>query len=444
MYSSLFPLRLKQPWHPGISSLHDSKDDAANGLTWLRGDNGERGLQSMNFQGFGVGSWMQRRLDLPLLGNEHDQQYQALAAASLQEIRSGDPLKQQYMQFQQPLPFQYQQQSCGPNQLLQQQMIQQSLSQQIVHEQAQNSSDHQPRHLVQPQLLQKINGQQKQQPQQQQQTYQEAFQISNDHLQQQQATLSAPLCQKPDFTDSNITFSAAINPSCMQSMLGSLCPEGSGNLMNFPRIGQSMLREQQQQQSWVPKFAFSQANTFGLLLPTSVPNLGTSSIDADVSSIPFGASGLHSPLYGCMDDSSDLLHTVGQVDPQTKTFVKVYKSGSVGRSLDITRFNSYHELIEELGQMFSIEGPLDDPLRSGWQLVFVDRENDILLLGDDPWEAFVNNVWYIKILSPEDVKKLGKQGAEAISPNGGQMLSNGGCDGRNLASGMPPGSSCGY
>ncbi|XP_043716225.1 auxin response factor 12-like isoform X1 [Telopea speciosissima] len=467
MYPSLFPLRLKQPWHPGISSLHDGKDDAANAFMWLRGDNGERSLQSLNFQGFGVGSWMQRRLDLPLLGNEHDQQYQALAAAALQEIRSGEPLKQQYMQFQQPLPFQYQQQSCGPNQLLQQQMIQQSLSQQIVHSQAQNLADNQPRHLLQPQLFLPLNDQQKQQ----QQTYQEAFQITNDHLQQQQ-TLSAPLCQKPDFTDSNITFSAAINPSCMQGMLGSLCPDGSGNILNFPRIGQSMLSEQQQQQSWVPKLAFSQANAFGnsasvpqftgkdgsveadscsadaqthtlfgvnidsseLLLPNSVPNLGTSSIDADVSSIPFGASGLHSPLYGCMDDSSDLLHSAGQVDPQTKTFVKVYKSGSVGRSLDITRFNSYHELREELGQMFGIEGLRDDPLRSSWQLVFVDRENDILLLGDDPWEAFVNNVWYIKILSPEDVKKLGKQGAEAISSNGGQRLSNGGCDGRNIAS----------
>lgn len=66
--------------------------------------------------------------------------------------------------------------------------------------------------------------------------------------------------------------------------------------------------------------------------------------------------------------------------------MQVYKAGSVGRSLDITRFNNYHELREELGQMFGIKGQLDDPLRSGWQLVFVDRENDVLLLGDDPWE----------------------------------------------------------
>lgn len=60
--------------------------------------------------------------------------------------------------------------------------------------------------------------------------------------------------------------------------------------------------------------------------------------------------------------------------------------GCVGRSLDIAQFSSYEELRQELGQMFGIQGLLEDPQRSGWQLVFVDRENDFLLLGDDPWE----------------------------------------------------------
>ena len=67
-------------------------------------------------------------------------------------------------------------------------------------------------------------------------------------------------------------------------------------------------------------------------------------------------------------------------------FLQVYKSGSVGRSPDISWFSNYDELREELGQMFGIEGLSEDPLRSGWQLVFVDGENDVLLFGDDPWE----------------------------------------------------------
>ncbi|KAL5984666.1 Arf8-1p [Asimina triloba] len=51
-------------------------------------------------------------------------------------------------------------------------------------------------------------------------------------------------------------------------------------------------------------------------------------------------------------------------------------------------------------------------------------------------EAFVNNVWYIKILSPEDVLKLGKQD-DALSPIGGQKLSNGTLDVRTLVNGIP-------
>lgn len=60
--------------------------------------------------------------------------------------------------------------------------------------------------------------------------------------------------------------------------------------------------------------------------------------------------------------------------------------GSVGRSLDITRFSGYTELRCELGRMFGMEGQLEEPSRSGWQLVFVDNEGDVLLVGDDPWE----------------------------------------------------------
>ncbi|KAF9624070.1 hypothetical protein IFM89_007768 [Coptis chinensis] len=367
MYPSLFPLRLKRPWHPGLSSLHDTKDDATNGLMWLRGDTAERSLQSLNFQGLGMSPWLQQRVDPSVLRNEHDQQYQAQAIAALQDIRNGDSLKQQFLQFQQP--FQYLQQSSGPNPLFQQQ-------------------------------------------------------------QQQQ--------QQPDMTDSNMAFSASLNPSSIQNMLGSFCPGGSGNLLNFSRISESMLSDQQHQQQWLPKFPFSQGNTFEgsaslppylgkdgaveadnctgdthshtlfgvniesspLLLSSVIPSLGASSIDAD-GSAPFGASGFQNSLYGCMDDSSDLLHGAGQVDPPTRTFVKVYKSGSVGRSLDVARFSSYHELREELGRM-----------------------------------AFVNNVGYIKILSPEDVQNLGKQGADSLSPNGGQRLSSS-CDSRNHVSGIP-------
>ncbi|KAK9267233.1 hypothetical protein L1049_009655 [Liquidambar formosana] len=93
--------------------------------------------------------------------------------------------------------------------------------------------------------------------------------------------------------------------------------------------------------------------------------------------------------------------------------------------------------------MFGLEGQLEDPLRSGWQLVFVDRENDVLLLGDDPWPEFVNSVWCIKILSPQEVQQMGKRGLELLNSVPIQRLSNSSCDdyvgrqdSRNLSSGI--------
>ncbi|MED6168218.1 ADP-ribosylation factor, Arf Arf6 [Stylosanthes scabra] len=114
--------------------------------------------------------------------------------------------------------------------------------------------------------------------------------------------------------------------------------------------------------------------------------------------------------------------------PNNKTFVKVYKSGSFGRSLDITKFTNYRELRSELARMFGLEGELEDPVRSGWQLVFVDRENDVLLLGDGPWPEFVNSVWCIKILSPQEVQQMGNNGLGLLSSVPIQSLSNGICD----------------
>jgi hypothetical protein len=58
---------------------------------WL-GD-GNRGAQSLNFQGLGVSPWLQPRIDYSLLGLKPDT-YQQMAAAALEEIRSGDHLKQ--------------------------------------------------------------------------------------------------------------------------------------------------------------------------------------------------------------------------------------------------------------------------------------------------------------------------------------------------------------
>ncbi|KAK4391930.1 Auxin response factor 19 [Sesamum angolense] len=72
--------------------------------------------------------------------------------------------------------------------------------------------------------------------------------------------------------------------------------------------------------------------------------------------------------------------------PRMRTYTKVYKRGAVGRSIDITRYSGYDELKQDLARRFGIEGQLEDRQRVGWKLVYVDHENDVLLVGDDPWE----------------------------------------------------------
>ncbi|KAI7734294.1 hypothetical protein M8C21_012197, partial [Ambrosia artemisiifolia] len=464
MYPSLFPLRLKRPWYPGggASSFQDSRDDAVNGLA---------GLNSLNFQSVGMLPWMQQRVDPLLLQSNLNQHYQAALASS----GCGDALKQQFIQFQQQ-PIQYPQQhsvSGASNPLFQhsQQPIQPLIPQQFMHGQAQipQQVNTQPEEQQQQQVNSQPEEQQQQQQvysQQQSKLFPEPFLIQHEQLRTKpQSNVSSQSFQKTEFMDSNAKYTSNVTPSSMQNMLGSLNTEGSGNLLSFSRTDQS------KQQSWVSRFAQPQANmsscapsvlpypekTNGMDQETSslaarndglcgVTNIDSSGLllPATVSSetdltttIPSGDSGLqNSPYFGYMQDSSELLHNTGPIDPlnSNRTFVKVYKSGSVGRSLDITRFNNYPELKKELGQMFNIEGLLADPQRSGWQLVFVDRENDVLLLGDGPWEAFVNSVWYIKILSPEDVQNLGKQELDNFSQNSSERIGN---DSRDL-SGLPP------
>ncbi|KAE8707951.1 Auxin response factor 25 [Hibiscus syriacus] len=193
-----------------------------------------------------------------------------------------------------------------------------------------------------------------------------------------------------------------------------------------------------------------------VLLQNGMTGLRGVGTDSDSTSLPFfsnymstaGTDFFINPAMtpsSCIDESGILQsqENVSQGNPQTRTFVKVYKSGSFGRSLDISAFSSYNELRSELAQMFGLEGQLEDPLRSGWQLVFVDRENDVLLLGDDPWPEFVNSVWCIKILSPQEVQQMGKRGLELLNSVPVQRLSNGSCDdymtrqgSRNLSSGI--------
>ncbi|KAK8354114.1 hypothetical protein V6Z12_A05G200600 [Gossypium hirsutum] len=116
-------------------------------------------------------------------------------------------------------------------------------------------------------------------------------------------------------------------------------------------------------------------------------------------------------------DENGLLHNTSwqHITPRVRTYTKVQKAGSVGRSIDVTSYKNYDELLSAIECMFGLKGLLKDPRGSGWKLVYVDYENDVLLVGDDPWEQFVGCVRCIRILSPTEVQQMSEEGMKLLN-----------------------------
>ncbi|KAI3822859.1 hypothetical protein L1987_10458 [Smallanthus sonchifolius] len=89
-----------------------------------------------------------------------------------------------------------------------------------------------------------------------------------------------------------------------------------------------------------------------------------------------------------------------------RSCTKVHKQGNkVGRAIDLSKMSSYHELISELESLFQMEGVLTD--RDGaWRLLYTDEENDMMVVGDDPWDEFERMATKIHIYTKEEVEKL--------------------------------------
>ncbi|KAI3737464.1 hypothetical protein L2E82_27468 [Cichorium intybus] len=77
-----------------------------------------------------------------------------------------------------------------------------------------------------------------------------------------------------------------------------------------------------------------------------------------------------------------------KVGVSTRSCTKVHKQGiALGRSLDLTKFNNYDELIAELDELFEFNGELKTRNKN-WLVVYTDDEGDMMLVGDDPWQEF--------------------------------------------------------
>ncbi|KAJ6418012.1 hypothetical protein OIU84_001406 [Salix udensis] len=98
-------------------------------------------------------------------------------------------------------------------------------------------------------------------------------------------------------------------------------------------------------------------------------------------------------------------HGIAQ-NSSTRSCTKVHKQGiALGRSVDLTRFNNYDELIAELDRLFEFNGELLAPQKN-WLIVYTDDEDDMMLVGDDPWREFVRMVRKIVIYTREEVQKI--------------------------------------
>ncbi|KAG6704902.1 hypothetical protein I3843_07G150200 [Carya illinoinensis] len=197
--------------------------------------------------------------------------------------------------------------------------------------------------------------------------------------------------------DVNNGGSAVVDPSVSSTIVDDLCMLKGTDFQNPPDYLIGNFSSGQDVQSQITSVSLGDSQAFSRKdLPDNSGGTSSSNID--------------------FDEGSLLQHNSWQqVVPPVRTYTKVQKKGSVGRSIDVTGFKNYDELCSAIECMFGLEGLLNDPRGSGWKLVYVDYENDVLLVGDDPWEQFVRCVRCIKILSPSEVQKMSEEGMKLLN-----------------------------
>lgn len=127
--------------------------------------------------------------------------------------------------------------------------------------------------------------------------------------------------------------------------------------------------------------------------------------DDSEESGPWPATDHSSPLSVDQQVSKVATGTYSTPAAPVRSGTKVCQKGKFGRTIDLKKCESYFGLRRMLASLFNLEGLLDD-LTKGWQLVYTDHENDVLLVGDDPWEEFCSCVRSLQILSPQDAANV--------------------------------------
>lgn len=135
-----------------------------------------------------------------------------------------------------------------------------------------------------------------------------------------------------------------------------------------------------------------------------VPSLDA---ESDGYSEPSNINRSDFPSASCEPEkSSCLILPQESQSRQIRSCTKVHMQGiAVGRAVDLTRLDSYKDLLCRLEEMFEIKGELCE-LAKKWKVVYTDDEDDMMMVGDDPWHEFCSMVRKIFIYTNEEVNKL--------------------------------------
>ncbi|XP_027339705.1 auxin response factor 1-like isoform X2 [Abrus precatorius] len=135
----------------------------------------------------------------------------------------------------------------------------------------------------------------------------------------------------------------------------------------------------------------------------SLPSLDA---ESDQLSEPSNVNRSDIPSVSCDAEKSCLRSPQESQSRHIRSCTKVHMQGmAVGRAVDLTRFDGYEDLLRKLEEMFDIKGELCGSTKK-WQVVYTDNEDDMMMVGDDPWLEFCSVVRKIFIYTTEEVKKL--------------------------------------
>ncbi|XP_073287698.1 auxin response factor 1-like isoform X3 [Primulina huaijiensis] len=129
-------------------------------------------------------------------------------------------------------------------------------------------------------------------------------------------------------------------------------------------------------------------------------------IESEQQSEPLDRNHSNFPSLIYDPDKSCLISPHEPQNRQIRSCTKVHMQGiAVGRAVDLTRFDSYEDLLKKFEEMFEIVGELTGSEKK-WQVVYTDDEDDMMMVGDDPWHEFCTMVKKIYIYTAEEAKRL--------------------------------------